>query len=53
MPLSKRSVGTCQGNELIRNLSENTRPKSSQLAESLWTDPGLKSGSGVRELIYT
>ena len=29
----------------------NIRPQSSQLAEPLWTDPGLKSGTGVRELI--
>ena len=26
---------------------------ASQLAEPLWTDPGLKSGIGVRELIST
>ena len=26
-------------------------PQSSQLAEPLWTDPGLKSGISVRELI--
>ena len=43
MPLS--------GNELTRNLSENIRPQSSQLDESLWTDPGIKSGISVRELI--
>ena len=41
-----------QGNELTRNSSENTRPQSSQLAEPLWTDPGLKSGSDVHGLIY-
>ena len=29
------------------------RPQSSQLAEPLWTDSGLKSGIGVRELIST
>ena len=29
--------------------SGNTRLQSCQLAEPLWTDPGLKSGSGVRE----
>ena len=27
--------------ELTRNSSENTQPESSQLAEPLWTDPGL------------
>ena len=36
-----------RGNEFSRNLSGNTQPQSSQLAESLWTDPGLKSGIGV------
>ena len=30
-------------------LSRNIRPKSSRLAEPLWTDPGLKSGISVRE----
>ena len=34
-------------------MSGNNRPQSSQLAESLWTDPGLKSGISVRELIST
>ena len=29
-------------NELTRNSSGNTRPQSFQLAEPLWTDPGLK-----------
>ena len=29
------------------------RPQSSQLAKPLWTDPGLKSGTGVHELIST
>ena len=27
--------------------------QSSELAEPLWTVPGLKSGIGVRELIFT
>ena len=31
----------------------NTRPQSSQLAESLWTDSGIKSGISKRELIST
>ena len=39
------------GNELTRYSSGNTRSQSSQLAEPLWTDPGLKSGISVRELI--
>ena len=41
------------GNELTLNSSGNTRLQSSQLAEPLSTDPGLKSGSSVRELIST
>ena len=44
-------VATCQGNELICNLSGNAHPQSSQLAEPLWTDPGLKSGISVHKLI--
>ena len=50
MPLSRHSVG---GNELTRNSSKNTQLQSSQLAELLWTDPGLMSGISVRELIST
>ena len=34
-------------------MSGNTRPQSSQLAEPLWTDPGIKSGISVREIIST
>ena len=45
--------GNLFGNELTRNLSGNIRPQSSQAAEPLWTDPGLKSGISVRELIST
>ena len=45
--------GSLSGNELTRNSSGNTRPQSSQLAEPLWTDRGLKSGVSVRELIST
>ena len=48
--LSRYSVGTYQGNELTCNLSENTRPQSSQLTEPLLTDPGLKSRIGVHKL---
>ena len=47
------SQGNLSGNELTRNSSGNIRSQSSQLAESLWTDPGLKSGIIVRELIST
>ena len=45
--------GNLSGNELTRNSSWNTRSQSSQLAEALWTDPGLKSGISVGELIST
>ena len=43
--------GNMSGNELTRNSSGNTRSQLSQLAEPLWTDPALKSGISVRELI--
>ena len=46
-----RQCGNLSGNELTRNSSGNTRSQSSQLAEPLWTDPGLKSGISLRELI--
>ena len=49
MPLSGRSVGTYPET----NLSGNIRPQSSQLAEPLWTDPGLKSEISARDLICT
>ena len=41
------------GNGLTRNLSRNIRQQSSQLAEPLWTDPGIKRRSCVCELIIT
>ena len=41
------------GHELASNSSGNTRSQSSQLAEPLWTDPGLKSGISVRGMIST
>ena len=44
--------GNLPGNELARNLSGNTRPQSSRLAEPLWTGPGIKSGISVCELIF-
>ena len=40
-------------NGFTRNVLGNTRPRSSQLAEPVWTDPGLKSEICVRELIST
>ena len=41
------------GNELTRNWSGNTRSKPSQLAKPLWTEPGLKNGISLRDLIST
>ena len=43
--------GNLTGNVLTCNSSGNTRPQSSQLAGPLWTDPGLKNGISVRELL--
>ena len=45
--------GNLSGNELTRDSSGNTWSQSSQLAEPLWTDPGLKRGISLRELIPT
>ena len=46
MPLSRHGVVN-----LWRNSSGNTQPQSCQLAEPVWTDPGLESGFSVHELI--
>ena len=53
MPLSRHSVGKLFGKEFTRNLSGTIGPQSSQLAELLWTDPGINSGISARELIST
>ena len=53
MPLSRHCVGTLSGNKFTHNSSGNTRSQSSQLAEPLWTNPGVKSGISVRKLIST
>ena len=45
--------GNLSGDKLTRNLSRNIQPQSSQLAEPLWPDPGIKFGISVRELIST
>ena len=50
---SRNSVRTYQENEFTCNPSGNTQPQLSQLANPLWTDPALKSETGVRELIST
>ena len=53
MLLCRHSVGTHKENEVTRNSSGNTQPQSSQLAQPLWTDPGLKNGTSMRKLIST
>ena len=64
MPLSCHNVGaypetsshaTCQGTlgHSRPNLSRKIWPQSSKLTEPLWTDPSIKSGTSVRELIST
>ena len=52
MPLSRHSMGIYQetSSHVIR---KETLGQSFQLAEPLWTDPGLKSGIRLRELIST
>ena len=47
----QEECGNLSGNELTRNSSGNTRLQSSQFAEPLWTNSGLKSGVSLRELI--
>ena len=44
--------GTLSGNELTQNSSGNAQ-QSSQHAELLWTDSGIKSGISLHELIST
>ena len=52
--LPRHSVATYQGNELTHNfLSGNTQPQLPQVVEPLWTDPGVKSGISVLELILS
>ena len=53
MPLSTHSVDTSPETSSHAILSGNIRPQSSQLAEPLWTNSGMKSGISVRELIST
>ena len=47
MPLSRHSAETYQ-----ETSSHATRQQLSQLAELVGTDPGLRSGITVRELIF-
>ena len=45
--------GNLSGNEFTHNLSGNIQPQSSRLTEPLLTDPDLKSGIRVHDLIST
>ena len=49
MPL----CGNLSRNKLTQYLSGSIQPQSSQLAEPLWTDPGIKSGISMCELMST
>ena len=53
MPLSRQSVGIYQEMSPHATLSGNMWPQSSQLAEPLWTDPGINSGTSAHKLIST
>ena len=53
MPLSRQGVGIYQETSSHATRQGNTRSQSSQRAEPLWTDPGLKSGISLREQIST
>ena len=45
--------GNLSGNELTSNSSGNTQSQLSQRTEPLWTEPGLKSGISLHQLIST
>ena len=49
--LTRHSVGTYQETSSHASRQETLKSQSSQLAEPLWTDPGLESEISVRELI--
>ena len=54
MPLSRFSVGTYQ--EMSSHATRQgtlSHSRLSSLGHCMWTDPGLKSGISVRELIFT
>ena len=51
-PLSRHSVGTYQESS-SHTTRQGTLSQLSQLAEPLWTDPVLKSGISLCELIST
>ena len=52
MPLSRHGVETYQETS-SHATRQGTLGQSSQLAEPLWTDPGLVSGISLHELIST
>ena len=52
MPLSRHSVETYPETS-SHAISQGTFGHSRLSAEPLWTDPGIKSGISVRELIST
>ena len=50
--LTQQSLsGLTMLSSIVWDSSGNTQPQSSQLTEPLWTDPGVKSGISVCELI--
>ena len=51
-PLSRHSLRPIR-KRVHTQLSGNIRPQSSQLGQPLWTDPGIKIGMSVSELIST
>ena len=51
--LFRHIVGAYQGGKLTYNPSGNTWPQLSELDELIWIESGLKSGTGVYELIST
>ena len=50
---AQAECGNLSGDKLTRNSPGNTQSQSSQLAEPLWSDPGLNSGISLCELIST
>ena len=52
MPLSRHNVGTYPETS-AHATRQGTLSQSSQLADPLWTDPGLKSVINVRDLMST
>ena len=48
-----RVCGNLSGKQAHTQLVRDIRPQLSQLTEPLWTDPGLKSGIGVRRKLFS